>query len=207
MQKQKEILKNSYGFEFPDSFFEFYEFTKKLPEDTFSGIEGPLGLYLGRIFRIFEDDFSLSDFNPIKQNRHYNDPPEFFTILHGDTDGLHWGYYLDNQNNTQNLPVASYYSNDAFEIGINGNSIFEAFRQIIEYSQYHNELYDTSPEVLQFYEEHNQYLETIRQIVMQYETGNRKEIGDEYINKYSVDREKTALTRDYMLCLSICINL
>lgn len=69
MQKQKDTLKNTYGFDFPESFFEFYEFTKKLPEETFAGIDGNLFLYLGGVFRVLEDDFSLIDFNPIKQNR------------------------------------------------------------------------------------------------------------------------------------------
>ena len=27
--------------------------------------------------------------------RYYDDPPEFFTVLAGGTDGLHWGYFLD----------------------------------------------------------------------------------------------------------------
>ena len=61
--------------------------------------------------------------------RYYNDPPEFFTVLLGGIDGLHWGYYLDDP--TTHLSagpqagVASYYTNDAFELMTDGDTLFE----------------------------------------------------------------------------------
>ena len=63
--------------------------------------------------------------------RYYNDPPEFFTLLLGDMDGLHWGYYLDDSA-TQSGCVASYYTNDAFELMPDGDTLFEALRLDLE---------------------------------------------------------------------------
>ena len=30
-----------------------------------------------------------------RDDRFFNDPPEFFTVLRGPADGLHWGYWFD----------------------------------------------------------------------------------------------------------------
>jgi len=129
MEKQKQLLKQIYGFEFPESFFNFYEFTKKVPKATFQGLDSIMGM--GDAFNVFSET-KMEDFNPVKQSRYYNDPPEFFTILRGYTDGLHWDYYLDDFNDLKNMYVVSYYSNDAFELNPVGNTIFEAFRQELE---------------------------------------------------------------------------
>ena len=47
----------------------------------------------------------------------YRDPPEFVTLLVGDTDGLHWGYYVDDPA-AGPFPVANYYHNDAFQLSV-----------------------------------------------------------------------------------------
>ena len=40
------------------------------------------------------------------------DPPEFFTVLLGNVDRLHWGLYLDDPADEGRGCVASYYAND-----------------------------------------------------------------------------------------------
>jgi hypothetical protein len=57
--------------------------------------------------------------------RFYMDPPEFFTIAHGDSDGLHWGYWFDAPGERAPV-VCSYYNNDAYEITECGDSIVDA---------------------------------------------------------------------------------
>ena len=64
--------------------------------------------------------------------RYYDDPPEFFTVFSGDTDGLHWGYWFDDPDNSPSCCVAEYFSRDAFELTEDGETLFEAFRLQLE---------------------------------------------------------------------------
>src|SRR4051794_24637353 len=127
MAEQRKLLAEIYGFEFPDSFFAFQDFVIKVtPELLLDVVEISLA-----------GPFLIKDRNhpsPLWESRYYNDPPEFFTILEGGTDGLHWGYYIDDPANLAllALPVTSFYSNDAFELTIDGNDIFEAVRDHLE---------------------------------------------------------------------------
>lgn len=58
-------------------------------------------------------------------DRYFNDPPEFVTVLHGDTDGLHWGYWFDDPGRLPPV-VAAYYHNDAFQITEEGGDLLTA---------------------------------------------------------------------------------
>src|SRR5439155_1451794 len=65
--------------------------------------------------------------------RYALDPPEFFTALAGDTDKLHWGYYLDDPGAGPSGCVAYYYAADAFDLSVGGDTLFEAVRLELEY--------------------------------------------------------------------------
>ena len=80
----------------------------------------------------FLKKFARQPENPLKDARYYNDPPEFLTVASGGTDGLHWGYYIDDPH-APTFPVVSYYSNDAFELKIAGKTLFEALREEIKW--------------------------------------------------------------------------
>lgn len=69
-------------------------------------------------------------------SRFYRDPPEFSTALHGNTDGLHFGLWYDNPQESSAF-VASYYSRDGGGVAYQGQTLLEAVRKQIEWSEYH----------------------------------------------------------------------
>ncbi|MGB1216853.1 MAG: ADP-ribosylation family protein, partial [Saprospiraceae bacterium] len=137
MTAQNQI-KNIYGFDFPSDFFSFYKFIERINNDKelvgeYNKGLGLLGMYPGKIFDVFNSDFNSRNLDLIKEGRYEADPPEFFTVLQGDTDGLHWGYYFDAPSTqTVELWVASYYARDAFSISANNHTLFEEAREQLE---------------------------------------------------------------------------
>src|SRR5690348_14784047 len=96
---QRLFLERRYGLQFPDSFFAFYEFAC-----AHSALLEVLGRDLMGMALTGRDlmgpfDFlrasALPEGDPLIDARYYNDPPEFLTVAFGRTDGLHWGYYID----------------------------------------------------------------------------------------------------------------
>jgi hypothetical protein len=192
-------LQELYGLSFPKTFYRFLEFVDSLPPGLLHdavgvGLEGPFNVVKGE----FAD---LPD--PLWQSRYYDDPPEFITILHGNMDGLHWGYYVDETNDPM-FPVVSFYSNDAFSLSIKGDDVFEALRGEIEAH------YET---VLDYQEENPdepeyavdlERLDFLRTELQKVATGDRPEVEREYLDKYeaAVWRQPVAETRDDM---GICV--
>lgn len=62
--------------------------------------------------------------------RYYRNPPEFVTVLMGDTDGLHWGLWYDDP---KELPdrIVSTYARDSVEIGGNALTLFDVIQDRI----------------------------------------------------------------------------
>lgn len=187
MDNKRKFLEKIYGYPFPESFFQFYEFTQNLPPDSITGLESTLSISLEEVFQIFDPDLDTNEFDPLKSSRYYNDPPEFFTIMRGHTDGLHWGYYLDDPKHPEKIFVAKFYANDAYTISHEGYSLFEAFRFELEliYEGVKTNLKD-DPKSADIYLEQLNQIETIREILMNYATGNRQEIGWDYDDKYNI---------------------
>lgn len=198
MNDKKKLLQEIYGFEFPDTFFEFWDFFNELPENLFTET---LDIWLEGPFDVLKPDYD-SNLNPIWESRYYTDPPEFFTIMRGFSDGYHWGYYLDDPNHPQ-FPVASYYSSDSYELSVNGNNIFEAIREYLEWfhrdylleMEYHPEEAEDCKKALE-------ELSTFREAIKKYHTGDRPEVGEEYVDKYNMWQERdkviAATTRNHM---------
>jgi hypothetical protein len=117
-----------YGFSFPDDLYDFHDFMREHPEacETLEvRAAGPLEALAGTTN-------VTKEWDPRRAwPRFYNDPPEFFTVLLGHTDGLHWGYWFDAPGELPPV-VASYYSNDAFEVGVDGVSLFDALLDHLE---------------------------------------------------------------------------
>lgn len=194
-------LKEIYGFRFPDTFFLFWEFYQTLPEENSAYgnfMNNTLDMSLGDVFDIFDPETDLATFDPIARSRYYNDPPEFFTMLVGHTDGLHWGYYLDNPDHRLKFQVAGYYSNDAFEIWSDGYTLFEVVRDQLEnfYEGNLSYLKDNTQEN-EPYLERNKKLDLIRDLLMQYCTAERPQTGRNY-KGYRVKRKPVAPTRENM---------
>jgi hypothetical protein len=197
MPDQRQLLADIYGFAFPDSFFAFQEFCNSLPSNMLNEV---LGINLEGPFLILNSEETASQRPLLWQSRYYNDPPEFFTLLSGDSDGLHWGYYIDDPLHPT-FPVASYYSNDAFEISIVGEDLFDTLRRAIE--EHHQGCVDTIEfdlDEAEYYEAKLEQLALLRRTLQQYHTADRTEIGETYLAQYRAGqwREVVAPTRDYM---------
>jgi hypothetical protein len=197
MQLQKQILFDVYGFHFPESFFHFYTFYKEIDIQIDKPLEDLLGIILGQIYDVFTDRFNEEGFNPIKTDRAYNDPPEFFTIMHGMTDGEHWGYYVEDFTKPENIFVATYFSNDAFDIQSAGATIFEAFRIQLEnvYKDNQQNVLD-DPEGKVYYMENIAALDKVRKILDEYALKERHEKGVAYLDKYKIERKCNVPTDD-----------
>lgn len=189
MNNKKKQLEEIYGFEFPDTFFEFWDFVNQVGENLFSDT---LGIWFIGPFNVLKPDYD-PNINPIWESRYYNDPPEFFTIMRGWCDGWHWGYYLDAPNNSQFL-VASYYHNDAYQMSVNGYNIFEAVRECLEY--YHRDcVWDLKqyPDQVENTEKQMKTLSIMREGIKKYYTSERPELGEEYLDKYDLWRERNKI--------------
>lgn len=119
----QELLESNFGFPFPDDFFRFQDFLEELKSRGLSLVENSLGISPANVFQIFEGASQTSAPASL-ETAFYKDPPEFVTLLLGDVDGLHWGYYADTPG-TLPYPVAHYYQNDSFELEIDGD-LFDA---------------------------------------------------------------------------------
>lgn len=185
----QQHIKNIYGFDFPEDFFLFHEFAQRLAihpdlQGRFNKGLGLLDIYLGSVFSVFNADFDPSKKDLIETGRHYNDPPEFFTVLGGNTDGLHWGYYVDIP--LEQPPVfwiASYYSRDAFQISANNRTLFQEARDQLE--RFYDGCFYTlktekDEEEIAYSKARIRYFDIIRPILMEYETAEREEIGAAY---------------------------
>lgn len=195
MEKEKKRLLQLYGFEFPESFFKFYEFSRRVSENTFKGSKGIMNITPGKAFEVFRKNIP-KNFNPAFTERYYHDPPEFFTILHGHTDGLHWGYYLDDPNNIEDLSVASYYAQDAFCLLPEGRSIFEAVRMELErIAACMEEDKEDKKHNQEAAKRNLEVLDELRLVLQEYETGERSERSWAYCQKYLSERKNIAGTR------------
>lgn len=192
--QMRQALKDAYLIDFPDDLFQFWDFTRSFGADeplaTFwsgVGLSSGLGLYLEGPFRIIAGETQSEPRNDwYLDSRYYNDPPEFFTVFSGDSDWQHWGYWLDDPDNTPSYSLADFYSNDAFEITEDGDTLFEAFRLRLE-ECHHNSLVwlEEDPISQDSCEASLEDYALFRSRLMHYATGERPEIGDEYTKKYA----------------------
>jgi hypothetical protein len=181
-----------YGFAFPESLYEFHAFVSTWPEGR---LWDWMGLRLEGPLRLLSSGVDPSYADPLWQSRYYNDPPEFFTILSGDTDGLHWGYWIDDPNaGPTEYPIVHYYSRDAFEISESGIDLFDFLRSRIEYYQHDAEEYlEYEMETEEDYEENVQQLTELRSLLPRYTPDERPETGDDYLETYPSDVEREVI--------------
>ena len=134
LQKRRDQLRALYGFDFPEDLFRFWEFVNRLgPLEPLQALFDTLHLQLTGPFEVLAGRFDgrKSRHSILLHWRYYNDPPEFFTVLTGDIDGLHYGYWLDDPRAGKGS-VASYFANDSFDVTPDGDSLFEAVRLDLE---------------------------------------------------------------------------
>jgi DNA-binding transcriptional ArsR family regulator len=203
--KMKIKLNEAYGFDFPEDFWRFWDFYSNLKDeykDLFSellgiGLAGPFDFLRGR----FEGKTIKLPY--ILHYRYYMDPPEFFTVLTGDSDGLHWGYWVDDLK-TSEFSVAHYYNNDAYNILECGTTIFEAVRLYLE-QRYHSFLEYMDEEEEGYVTEKLPGFQILRECIMQYETVDRKAIGMDYIDEYE-ERNKRKVSAELTYGMGIVVQ-
>lgn len=186
----RQVLKEVYQIDFPDDLFQFWEFAQGFSTDNpLSAFWKPMGLRLEGPFSVLAGN---SDAQPpdgwYLSTRYYDDPPEFFTVFSGNTDGLHWGYWFEDPDGSPDHCLADYYSSDAYEITEDGGTLFEAFRLQLEGCHESTlEYLEEDANVEQdraAYETDLQSYALCRNRLVQYATGERTEIGKAYREKY-----------------------
>jgi hypothetical protein len=202
---RREQLHECYGFDFPDDFFAFWEFATRLqPLEPLTALAGTAGIHLVGPFEVMAGRFDhrRPRYCLYLHWRYYNDPPEFFTVLAGNVDRLHWGYYLDDPATSSGC-IASWYAADAFELTCDGDTLFEAVRLSLEESYRDGEEYrEDDPESAVDYDAKLRQLDELRTALCRYGTPERRETGEEYVEKYlgkaSRNRRITAKTPEGM---------
>lgn len=158
MQKtdREQQLRALYDVPFPEDLHRFWDFAKQVnPEEplrALAAIEttlvGPFDVLAGRL-----DQRPPPDLPMCLHWRYYLDPPEFFTVLSGCTDGLHWGYWFDAPGERPPF-VCSYYTNDAYEFADHGTSLFDAVAEEIRgHIESHEENKECDPNEAAYYDE------------------------------------------------------
>ena len=166
MSSRRDQFRNIYGFDFPDDLFRFWEFVNRLqPLDPLNALSASLGITLVGPFEVLSGRFDhhTPRLSPLLHWRYYLDPPEFFTVLAGNMDRLHYGYYLDDPADGRGC-VASYYADDVFELSADGDNLFEAVRLELE--------------------AHSEESDELRKAIRRYATADRLERGGEYVEAY-----------------------
>jgi hypothetical protein len=188
LEQRRARLRAEYGFDFPDDFYRFWDFVSRLaPLDPLAGLAETLDVRLVGPFEVLSGRFDgrVPRHSLLLHWRYYGDPPEFFTVLAGGSDGLHWGYFLDDPPHDTSC-VASYYARDAYELSANGDTLFEAVRLHLEYCHSDQTDYlELDPGGKATYEAALGNLEHLRRRLMEYATVDQPEVGDEYTERYA----------------------
>lgn len=142
---RREQLGSLYALEFPDELFEVWEWHQGLDDEDRSTFAARLGLRLCGPFDVLAGKFDGRDlrYPALLHWRYQYDPPELVTVMGGDTDGLHWGYWFDDPGRLPPV-VAHFYARDAVEL-VEDPSLFVAIASHIERTRegaLENRMYD-----------------------------------------------------------------
>ena len=187
MDARKQQLKRMYGFEFPDEFFAFWELAQRANANGAKDeIWDRLGLSPSGPFDVLAGKFDgvTPRYETLLHYRYYLDLPELFTIFCGNTDGLHFGYWLDDPAQGPAC-IASYYRNDAYQLVIDGDTLFEALRGLLErcYSSTLENKED-DPDYADHYQADLEWYDRFRPRLLEYATKDRPETGEAYTRTY-----------------------
>jgi|KBSSwiStaDraftv2_1062776.scaffolds.fasta_scaffold753830_2 hypothetical protein len=172
-------IRNFYGFEFPDDFFRFREFIAGLPSGVLRdacdmSLAFPFDLADGKLPSRFPD-------HPHWEDRYYHDLPEFVTLFTGTTDGLHYGYFFDAPGELPPV-VVHYWHSDTFEHTIDGDTLFEATRWLLEKVQ--SDFLADEPGQTDYCRERLDQVETVRTRLSAFWGAEREQTGQEYLSEF-----------------------
>jgi len=119
-------LKELFYVDFPDELFEVWEWHQHLEGEPRRAFHGVMGVRLHGPFDVLAGSFDGKElrYPAVLHWRYQYDPPELFTVMTGNVDGLHWGYWFDDPGRLPPV-VASFYARDAFEL-VEAPSLFRA---------------------------------------------------------------------------------
>ncbi|MFT3764991.1 MAG: DUF2228 domain-containing protein [Minicystis sp.] len=179
-----------YGFDLPEEVLAIWDLARSLSrkdptvafaEDDDLGISlvGPFDLLAGRTQTKPGLDVKL-------HYRYRFDPPEFFTVAVGNVDGLHFGYWLDDPA-AGPACVAACYAHDRAPMYVPGLTLWQAIRWELE-STWAGVLDNIGddPQHEGTYLKALASLARLRDRISAHATGDRKEIGDAYREKYDL---------------------
>ncbi|HET9992002.1 MAG TPA: ADP-ribosylation family protein, partial [Kofleriaceae bacterium] len=119
-------LRELFHVDFPDELFAVWEWFGRLEGETRRAFREVLGIRLHGPFDVLAGAFDGRElrYPAVLHWRYQYDPPELFTVMTGNMDGLHWGYWFDDPGRLPPV-VASFYARDAFEL-VEAPSLFRA---------------------------------------------------------------------------------
>jgi hypothetical protein len=185
LDQRRARLRAEYGFDFPDDFYRFWDFVNQIaPLDPLNALAEALEVVLVGPFEVLAGRFDgrVPRHSLLLHWRYYDDPPEFFTVLAGGGDGLHWGYFLDDPPRGTHC-IASYFARDAYELSADGDTLFEALRLHLEYCQSSYEDYRDMGD--ERYTAALQQIDVLRTRLTEHATADRPETGEEYTERYA----------------------
>lgn len=134
MPEHRDRIRDYFGFTAPDEFFSFWEFAKSVdaPSPLYAFEELTMITMCGP-FSVLAGDFETrqANYDPCLHWRYFGDPPELVTILTGGTDGLHWGYVIDQpQDGPQG--IVGYFAGDDVTVFQESSSLFQMLENHLE---------------------------------------------------------------------------
>jgi len=125
-REHARVLARYYPVEFPPDFFAMWDFCLACKPESPHRALGDGFILTGPFSVLASPERAAATKVPMLMHwRYYLDPPEFFTVATGGTDGHHWGYWFDAPGELEPR-VCSYYTNDAYEITDCGQTLPEA---------------------------------------------------------------------------------
>lgn len=190
LQQRRARLRAEYGFDFPDDFYRFWEFVNRLsPLEPLSAL-ADLGITLVGPFDVLAGRFDgrVPKHSLLLHWRYHADPPEFFTVLAGDTDRLHWGYWLDEPGEPGSA-VAHYYASEGLALEVDGDDLFDAVRLHLEHLHADLDTYrEEDPDSADEYAQRLRRLAALRERLLP--ITERPEVGEAYASKYARQSER-----------------
>lgn len=127
MSNDRQRIVDSFGFTPSDEFFAFWDFAESIkPSDPTQAFHDLLSMTLVGPFSFLAGHFEsrTAYYDPCLHWRYFGDPPELVTIITGGTDGLHWGYVVDEPNQNP-VGIAGYFAHDDVSVFQESASLFQ----------------------------------------------------------------------------------
>jgi hypothetical protein len=182
MSTPQQRIRDFYGFDFPEDFFRFRDFLARVPAENLGEV---CDMFLGSPFAVAEGNpsFHYRD-HPLWDDRCYNDLPEFVTVFHGTSDGLHWGYFFDAPGDLPPV-VAYYWHRESFQHSLDADSLFESVRWQVERSEMDSlDMAEYSAEDAEDSRKRMEMGKAIRTTLADFWGADRPETGEAYLDTY-----------------------